>query len=166
MALNFTIETSKPIEVINNQILKIHDSIYVDKLGFEPSFSVEASGFLAEFTERFDKKKDTYLVAKFNGDVAGSVIVDSRTELPDVARLRLFAVDEKYQKNGIGKQLLAMAINLCKNNQLKGLYLLTFSILPIAGGLYESKGFTFAGVEKINYWGRVLDEKRYELSFA
>ncbi len=105
-------------------------------------------------------------VAEVNGEVVGSIAITKSNDT--LAQLRWFVLDERYQGMGIGKRLMETAINFCKEQNYKSVFLWTVSILETARYLYQKYHFTLTE-EKINddQWaGRTIVEERWDLDLT
>ncbi len=73
--------------------------------------------------------------------MAGHIaVVGSQVERPGT-RLRWFHIDEKYRGHGIGRELLTRAIDFCRRQGYKAVWLWTMDGLDAARHLYISFGF-------------------------
>jgi GNAT superfamily N-acetyltransferase len=78
------------------------------------------------------------------------------------ARLRFFIVDERAQGSGIGRRLLAAALQHCDSLSVDRVWLTTFAGLDAARRLYEQAGFVLTHEAPDQTWGRVVLEQRFE----
>ncbi|KAL2154158.1 hypothetical protein VTH82DRAFT_2834 [Thermothelomyces myriococcoides] len=78
--------------------------------------------------------------------IVGVVYIDGECSKQEgVARLRCFIVDESVQGLGIGKRLLAAAMQFVRDTGFRECHLSTLRPLTVARHLYEREGFKQAG---------------------
>jgi len=101
----------------------------------------------------------TKFVAKLDNTVVGALLL-LRTR-PRTAEIMNISVYEEYQNKGIGKKLIAAAIEYSKMDKIKTLEIGTGN--PGVGQmmLYQKCGFRIIGVE-LDYFRKNHDEKIYE----
>jgi ribosomal protein S18 acetylase RimI-like enzyme len=137
------------------------DSISCDAWAAMESSLRERVGPIAE--------RGTYLVARTNGEVVGSVAYcpPGKSDLdifpPDWATILLLAVSPRYRGQGIGKQLVRECLNLARRDQAQTVGLHTSELMTAARHLYEASGFQQESElprrSGLRYW-------RYRLSLA
>ena len=81
------------------------------------------------------------LVAELNGSIVGMI------EVRDSNHISLFFVEGRLQQQGIAKELLRRALEICTRNQA-GMAKLTVNSSPNAVGAYQTMGFRFEGPEQ------------------
>jgi dTDP-4-amino-4,6-dideoxy-D-galactose acyltransferase len=73
----------------------------------------------------------------------------------DFGRIELISVDEKYQKNGIGMDLIQSAENICTEKNIDCLKVATQGKNVNALNLYQKKGFLIIDTKFIyHYWNK------------
>lgn len=104
-------------------------------------------------------------IAEVDGKMAGSIAITKSKD--QVSQLRWFILDERYHGLGIGKKLMDTAINYCKQQGYKHVFLWTVSVLGAARHLYQKYQFRLTE-EKQNYeWtGSKLVEERWDLELT
>ena len=97
-----------------------------------------------EFFRRFDCERDRVWVALRDGWPQGALSIDGpRPEKGrEAAQLRFFILDESLRGRGIGRSMLASAMQFCKEQGFRSIFLTTLPGLDAAMRLYESVGFT------------------------
>lgn len=148
------------------KITELHGVYYYENWNFDVTFETQVGRELAEFVARFDEKRDGLWVATQNGEFAGSIAIDGIEAARDGARLRWFIVDPQFQGTGIGRKLIALAIDFCAQQGFPSVYLWTFKGLERARRLYESVGFQLYGESRVIQWGQTIMEQKYELQIA
>jgi ribosomal protein S18 acetylase RimI-like enzyme len=103
---------------------------------------------MCDFHNAYVPGRDLLLTAHVGGVMAGHIaVVGFQVERPG-ARLRWFHIDEKYRGHGIGRELLTRAIDFCRRQGYKTVWLWTMDGLDTARHLYISFGFkTVASVD-------------------
>lgn len=96
-----------------------------------------------EFFRRFDPAHDRVWFAVENGILRGAITIDgSRAEAGrDGARLRFFILDEAVRGQGLGRKMLAAAMQFCREQGHRRIYLTTLPGLDAALHLYYEQGF-------------------------
>jgi ribosomal protein S18 acetylase RimI-like enzyme len=113
----------------------------------------------------FDDKTEPadVLVAVVDGDVAGYVKVGRATPLgasDHVAMIRGISVDHPFRGRGVGKTLLAAAVEKAKARRARRLTLRVLSHNETARRLYESAGFVVEGIQRGEFFldGEFVDD--------
>ncbi len=146
------------------QIVEAHALYYNENWGFDISFESQVSMELGEFMGRFDPKIHGFWTARETTGFAGSIAIDGGKSLTEGARLRWFIVSPSCMGNGIGKQLLNVAMKFCADVGHKKVYLWTFRGLDAARRLYERVGFELTEENEVDQWGSVIVEQKFELA--
>lgn len=94
-----------------------------------------------QFLEQYHK--ETFLVAVENNKVIGFQIAKApiSADKPTVGWLETLAVDEKYQKKGIGTALLEKAMTILREKGMKTVRLTSWETKEHLTKFYEKKGF-------------------------
>jgi GNAT superfamily N-acetyltransferase len=145
------------------QITTLHAVYYKEHWGLDQSFEAQVSRELSDFITRFNEKKDRLWSAVSGDKLAGSIAITGDRDHPDDARLRWYIVDPHYQGHGIGKILISKAIDFSRETGYKRVYLWTFEGLDQAQTIYEQNGFKIAEERKVEQWGNIIREQRFEL---
>ena len=110
--------------------------------------------------------EDTLYVARLNGTVVGTVTLNHREEpayadacwqvKAGLAVVHTLAVHPDFLHCGVGRSLMAFAIQWAKAEGSRAIHLDTYEKNTPAKGLYESLGFQFCGKIDLGYaaWGR------------
>lgn len=144
-------------------VAHLHGTLYENTYKFGSMFEYYVMKGLTEFMINTDGGE--LWIAEVDGKMVGSIAI---TKFNDkVAQLRWFVLDENYHGMGIGKKLMETAIEFCKKQRYKHVYLWTVSILETARYLYRKYNFTLTE-EKQNYeWtGSKLVEERWDLELS
>jgi GNAT superfamily N-acetyltransferase len=145
------------------RVAEMHAKYYSQEWNFGHYFEAKVATELSIFINCYDKSKDCIWSIISNGLVEGSITIDSSSEEPGVAHLRWFIVSDSIKGTGAGNLLMKHAIDFCKQEAVKKVYLWTFMGLNSAKYLYQKHGFN--NVEELTgtQWGTTVTEQRYEL---
>ena len=146
-------------------ITEAHAVYYHEHWGFDLSFETQVGRELSEFMATFREGRDGFWAATEGGRFAGSVAIDGREGETEGARLRWFIVVPALQGTGLGKDLLRRAVDFCRQEGFRRVYLWTFEGLDAARALYEGEGFRLCQEHAVNQWGQRITEQMYELRF-
>ncbi|MDD1763959.1 MAG: GNAT family N-acetyltransferase [Methanobacteriaceae archaeon] len=114
-----------------------------------------------DLVNQFDKEKDCIFILEYNGVPSGCTAIKNVDE--GTAKFRFFFLNSELRGLGAGHKLLDMAIDFCRENGYKQVFLWTFSTLKAARHLYKSKGFKIIETQENNEWGTTVLEERWEL---
>ncbi|MEH7419445.1 helix-turn-helix domain-containing GNAT family N-acetyltransferase [Neobacillus drentensis] len=156
-----SIRTFQPGDV--GFVAHLHGTLYENTYKFGRMFEYYVMKGLTEFMLNTDGGE--LWIAEVDGKIVGSIAITKSNDL--AAQLRWFVLDENYHGMGIGKKLMETAIDFCKKQRYKHVYLWTVSILETARYLYRKYNFTLTE-EKQNYeWtGSKLVEERWDLELS
>jgi len=146
------------------KITELHAVYYHEHWGFDISFETQVGMELCEFMRRFQPKTDGFWAALVNGRFAGAVAIDGNQPNEEGARLRWFIVEPDLQGYGIGRALIEVAIEFCRNAGHKEIFLWTFKGLDPARHLYERFGFRLAEEHDVDQWGSIIQEQKFVLT--
>jgi DNA-binding MarR family transcriptional regulator/ribosomal protein S18 acetylase RimI-like enzyme len=156
-----SIRTFQPGDV--GFVAHLHGTLYENTYKFGRMFEYYVMKGLTEFM--FNTDGGELWIAEVDGKMVGSIAITKSNDI--VAQLRWFVLDENYHGMGIGKKLMETAIDYCKKQRYKHVYLWTVSNLKAARYLYRKYNFTLTE-EKQNYeWtGSKLVEERWDLELS
>lgn len=146
------------------RISEMHASYYSQHYGFGYFFESKVATGLAEFAGRLDNARNNIWLAVYQGKIVGSVAIDGEDLGNNEAHLRWFILDDECRGTGIGRQLLAKAMQFCDEQQFSTVQLWTFSGLNAARTLYESFGFTLNKEWQGEQWGSSMLEQQFTRS--
>lgn len=165
---NPIVEVSKNIEIVSGyragmigRIAEMHGRYYAKNYGFGYFFEGKVASGLAEFSERLHDENNNIWLAIHNDQIIGSVAIDGQDLGNNEAHLRWFILEDGYQGSGIGKKLLAEAIDFCDQKGFSAVQLWTFSGLDAARKLYESFGFKLTKEWEGSQWGKTMLEQQF-----
>ena len=100
-------------------------------------------------------------VAELDGAIVGSIGITRANETE--AQLRWFLVDPDKRGGGIGRGLLSTALDYCRRNDFRSVFLWTIAGLDRAHELYRRKGFKHTEDKPGHQWGIPVVEQRFDL---
>ena len=146
------------------RIAELHGTYYHDDWGFGLFFEAKCDTDLSEFLKRYDETRDGFWTASLNGRVEGHITIDGIHADDEGAHLRYFIVSDALRGKGIGNHLIREAVDFCRDNGHKRVYLWTFEGLLPARHLYEKAGFRLVEQRRGSQWGVEVNEQRFELN--
>lgn len=123
------------------RVIELHGRYYGQSWDLERRFEVEVAVELADFFARYDAARDGFWCALDGEAVLGAITIDGAPTAEDGVRLRWFILDPASHGRGIGRRLLATALDWCRDNGVGRVWLATFDGLGAARRLYEQAGF-------------------------
>jgi len=139
----------------------MHGRYYWERHGFHPAAEYYFIKYLADFVR--DPEGGMLWIAEADGNTVGSaaiVRVDDST-----AQFRWFMVKESHRRMGVGGRLIDAALDFCRNNGYRSVFLWTFRGLDPARRLYEKAGFALTEEKPNHEWSCVeITEQKMELS--
>lgn len=144
------------------RIAEMHGTYYHAHWGFGLFFEARVATELSTFLQRYDASRDGIWTAVVNGRVEGSIVIDGRHARREGAHLRWFIVSDHLRGTGAGRQLLERALNFCRSNHYRKIFLWTFEGLDAARHLYETAGFRLVRQEHGVQWGTEVNEQYFE----
>ena len=106
-------------------------------------------------------REDGFWTACSDNRVQGSIIIDGIKADSEGAHLRWYIVSEKLHGQGIGRQLISIAMDFCRKRHYKQVFLWTFAGLDPARHLYEKSGFKLVHEQQGSQWGTTVTEQKY-----
>ncbi|MCL2593146.1 MAG: ribosomal protein S18-alanine N-acetyltransferase [Defluviitaleaceae bacterium] len=131
------------IEIIKFEREHLNDVYAIE----EDSFSIPWSKHELE-KDAFENKLSIYLLALFEGEVAGYV---GMWHVVNEGHITNIAVKKEYRGNGIGDKLIKQLINIAIEKEMIGITLEVRMNNAPAQKLYANNGFKIEGLRK-NYY--------------
>ena len=153
-----TVRTAKPGEL--GIVASQHMDFYMKEYDLDSSFEYYLFEGMARFLKNREAGKGGLWVADHNGTVVGSIAIDNEDDT--TAKLRWLLVHPEFRGMGIGRRLMDEAMEFCRLNLYKRIFLWTFSELREARHLYEMYGFSPTEEAKHVIWGREITEERWD----
>lgn len=145
------------------RVISLHAELYTREYGFSIGFETYAVETVAEYLQLDRPDRDRVWVAEADGRLVGCIGILGRED--GAAQLRWFLVDPSTRGQGLGRRLIAEALDFCRAAGYRSVYLWTVNGLEAAAKLYREAGFqkTETKPEAI-LWDVPLSEERYDLS--
>jgi GNAT superfamily N-acetyltransferase len=117
-----------------------------------------------EFFRRFDPEHDRVWVAMSGGGPRGALTIDGpRPETGlKAARLRFFILDESLRGQGLGHSMMAEAMQFCRQQHYRSIFLTTLPRLDAAIHLYAKCGFILVAQNERAFHGSQFVEQTLE----
>ena len=112
------------------RVAELHATYYQRIPGFGVFFESRVARELAQFCEAYDDDRDGLWLAHLDGGIEGAIAIDGTHAGKDGAHLRWFITSDKVRGTGIGRKLLASAVEFCRACHYDRIYL---ENLPGAG---------------------------------
>jgi N-acetylglutamate synthase-like GNAT family acetyltransferase len=141
-----------------------HGALYSREYDLGVPFEGYVISSMVEFLDNKDPVLDRVWIAEVNGQFAGCVALIGRGA--DRAQLRWFLVEPEFRGRGIGKGLVRVLLDHCREAGAKNIYLWTLSILDAARTVYEKAGFRLTEQVTHEIWGKTLTEQRWDLDLG
>jgi DNA-binding MarR family transcriptional regulator/N-acetylglutamate synthase-like GNAT family acetyltransferase len=142
-------------------IVKRHAELYGQEYGWIAPFEGVCAQIVADFVNKFDRKRERCWIAEMNGENVGSIMLAKETE--SVARIRLLLVDPKARDLGLGARLTDECIRFARRAGYKKMTLWTHSVLTAARHIYQKAGFKLMRTERHRSWGRPVVSEHWDL---
>lgn len=144
------------------RVAEMHAAFYARHAGFGQFFESQVAAGMAEFAARVDRPGNGLWVAMRSGRIEGAIAIDGEDLGGGVAHLRWFIVDDSLRGAGVGRLLLARALDFCDGQGFASTRLWTFQGLEAARRLYEQSGFVLDEERTGDQWGSRVVEQRFE----
>jgi GNAT superfamily N-acetyltransferase len=118
-----------------------------------------------EFFRRFDPERDRVWVVIEDARPCGALTIDGpRPESGrEAARLRFFILDESLRGRGLGRSMMSQAMQFCRDQRYRRLFLTTLPRLEAAMRLYVAHGFVRVAESEQAFHGSSFVEQTLEL---
>ena len=143
------------------RIAEMHARYYSEHWGFGKFFEAKVATEVSEFVSRLDDQRDGLWTVCSDKRVLGSIVIDGINADSQGAHLRWYILSHELKARGMGGQLIEKAIQFCRSNHYKIVYLWTFKGLDAARHLYEKNGFKLAHEQEGSQWGTTVIEQKY-----
>jgi len=147
-------------------IAALHGLYCAKNWGFGVSFEAIVAKGLSDFFLRLTDD-DLVLIAEDDQGIVASLFIDMHDpEGPeDVARLRWFIVANRAKGSGIGRKLMARAVDHVDRLSEGKAWLTTFAGLDAARHLYEAYGFFLVREDDGQTYGATVQEQEFRRDF-
>jgi ribosomal protein S18 acetylase RimI-like enzyme len=148
---------------IVGDVTALHGRYYARTWNFAPHFEIVVAEGLARFFTEYDPARDVALWVREDGAVRGFVAIWALRDDPAEARLRWFILDDALRGRGLGRALIAAAMEHCRNVGFRRVELFTFAGLTAARALYREAGFHLIEERERADWGAPILWERFEI---
>lgn len=145
-------------------VVELHARYYHAHWGFGVFFEAQVARGLAEFFGRYDELRDGFWIATVSARVEGSITIDGAHAADSGAHVRWFIMSDDLRGKGVGTRLIRAALDFCRANKYRLVYLRIFAGLDAARHLYEKMGFKLVNQRPGTQSGTEVTEQRFELS--
>lgn len=139
---------------------------YRETLGFDASFEPGTRAEMAALLRAFDPDADGWWLARVAGEPVGSITVDGRRRAAGEALLRWFILAPAARGRGLGRPLLARALDFCREAGYRRVRLFTSPRFEAAVHLYQGAGFELVRAQAQRIWGVSVVAYTYELDLT
>lgn len=142
-------------------VLGLHMDYYAREWDFGLAFEAKVASELSEYLARMDPDRDLFLTAWRGDRLVGSVSMDVSGGGAEGAHLRWFVVSDRERGSGLGKELMARAIDHADRVASGAVWLTTFAGLTAARALYERYGFELQSESDADQWQGGVREQMF-----
>ena|SRR6476660_4408216 len=142
-------------------ITYLHGTLYAAEHQLDHTFEGYVAAGLGQFAKTYNSDNDYFAVAELEERIVGAIAIVGQPDRK--AQLRWFLVHPDARGHGLGRRLLTLAIDFCRQHEYESVFLWTISELTTAAHLYRDAGFQLTEQNKHDVWGAVRTEERYEL---
>lgn len=160
-------ETINPITIRNfvmddiDYVISRHRVLYEKEYGLTSIFGDYVEKSVHHFSQHYDNKKECMLIPEINRHPVGSIVIAKADD--ETAQLRYFLLEPETRGKGLGKRLVTMAVDFCREKGYKHVFLETICSLKAARHIYKNKGFRMTQSHKNETWGKDVLEERWDL---
>ncbi|MFA7094606.1 MAG: helix-turn-helix domain-containing GNAT family N-acetyltransferase [Thermovirgaceae bacterium] len=141
-------------------IIYRHAVLYQEEYGLGPVFEdYLLEGFLA-FSR--SEQPGTIWIAEDGDQIVGSIAIAGIDS--EAAQLRWFLIEPEYRGVGLGRRLMTVAMDHCRDKGYRKVFLWTFSDLHAARHLYKEYGFQITEEHPNDSWKPGIVEERWDIS--
>ena len=140
----------------------LHARVYVKEYGLDPIFEKSTLPDILDFLE--SKPAGNIWVAESGNRIVGFIGIIGTDSV--TAQLRWFLVDCEFRGMGLGRRLMTLAMDYCREKGIRNVYLWTFSELEIARHLYQTFGFSLTEKVPRDNWKKGLVDERWDLDLG
>lgn len=160
MDTSITIRDCQPGDI--GYIAYRHGVLYAQEYGLNQVLEKYVLQSLITFLEHSSGGK--IFIAQCCGTIIGfiGIVKVSKT----TAQLRWFLIEPEFRGAGLGRKLVASAMEFCEQQNYNHVFLWTFKGLDSARHLYEKFGFTLTEEKENNTWKNQLIEQRWDVTLG
>lgn len=142
------------------RVVQLHAAYYSCSAGFGVEFEAKVAGEMGDFCKAYTTGRDGLWLA-VDTEIQGSIAIDGSQAMTEGAHLRWFVTSAALRGHGVGRQLLAGALEFADTHGYERTFLWTFDGLQAARHLYESRGFRLVHESLGSQWGTQVCEQKF-----
>lgn len=143
-------------------VIRRHREMYAAEYGFTPAFGDYVATTLSAFAAGRDPSRENLWIAATNQGAVGVIAVVKAAAA--TAQLRWFLIEPEMRGRKLGRRLIQTALDFCRAQGYRHVFLWTVSILGAARHLYRQYGFRLTETASNNTWTEAtLEEERWDL---
>jgi len=131
--------------------------------GFSPEFQLFVFDIMATFVRTKDPARERGFIAHRNGHRLGSFFCMA-SDVPDLAKLRLFFVEPTARGLGLGRRLMDDCLSFARGAGYKRMTLMTHETQSTARQLYVRYGFKCTSATPVHNFGRDALEEIWDVN--
>lgn len=147
-------------------IVHLHGLLYAEEYGLDTTFEPYVARPLADFALSGPGAGRIWLAERPRPDgspeIVGSIAIVKAE--PGAGQLRWFLLLPAARGQGHGRRLMSAALDYCRSEGLRSVYLWTFAELSAAIHLYQRHGFVETASQSHEIWGARRHELRFDLA--
>lgn len=144
------------------EIIRLHGLHYAKEYGWDYTFEGYVAQSFADFVLSADKDKSCLWIVEDQGKIVGSIGIVAKKD-SDEAQLRWFFLLPALRGKGFGSKLIKKALDYCRFQNFKSVFLWTVTDLKAAAHVYQSFGFRKVEEQAHPLWGKMITEVKYKL---
>lgn len=144
-------------------VLDRHGALYARDEGYDSTFEALVAEILADFLRHRDATCERAWIAQAGDTRMGCVFV-VRGAVPGTAKLRLFLIDPAARGQGLGKRMLALAMDWARARGYAAMELWTHESHRAACALYEKAGWRMVRSEPARAFGTDVVDQFWEIT--
>jgi len=138
-----------------------HGVLYNREYGWDWTFEALVAKVAGEFIDAFEPGRDYCRIAEADNRVVGSAFV-VRTDVSDIAKLRLVYVEPETRGTGLGRRLVEDCMTFARQAGYRRMTLWTNDPLIAARRLYQRLGFVMTASEPVTAFGHTMMSETWE----
>ena len=137
------------------RVAELHGKYYAEHWSFGAPFEAKVAREFAAFVDSYDAERDGLWLALLGDSIEGSISIMSGSP----AQLRWFILSDGVRGKGMGRALVAAAMDFCREKRYPVVELPTFRGLDAARHLYEEQGFRLVEEHEGSQYGAKVMEQ-------
>ena len=145
------------------EIIRLHGVLYAEEHGYSLAFESYVAKTFSDYAWPLGARERLWIVEK-EGSILGCIAIVQAS--PSDAQLRWLLLDPRVRGFGLGRGLVADAVDFSRACGYLKVILWTEGSLSAATSLYRNAGFNLTEQKPGFIWGAARVEERYELSLS